>query len=36
MTGSDDDRDRNRRPSTKDLGWSHRSDTRWSNDQKVG
>jgi hypothetical protein len=36
MMGSDKDRDRSRRPSAEDQGWSHRSGTRWPDDQEVG
>jgi hypothetical protein len=36
MTGSNEDRDRSRRPSVEDRAWSHRSGTQWPNDQKVG
>jgi hypothetical protein len=32
MADSDEDRGRSRRPSVEDRGWSHRSDTRWSDD----
>jgi hypothetical protein len=36
MMGSDEVCGRSRRPGAEDRGWSHRSDTRWSNDQEVG
>jgi hypothetical protein len=36
MTGSDEERGRSRRPGAEDRGWSHRSDTLWSNDREVG
>jgi hypothetical protein len=36
MTCSDEDRDRSRRPSAEDRGWSHRSGTRWPGDREVG
>jgi hypothetical protein len=36
MTGSDEDRDRSRRPDAEDRGWPHRSSTRWSDNQEVG
>jgi hypothetical protein len=35
MTGNDEDRDRSRRPSTEDQGWSHMSGTRWPDDLEV-
>jgi hypothetical protein len=36
MACNDEDRDRIRRPSAEDRGWSHRSGTRWPGDRKVG
>jgi hypothetical protein len=36
MTCSEEDPDRSRRPGAEDRGWSHRSDTRWSDDREVG
>jgi hypothetical protein len=36
MTDSDEDHDRSRRSGAENRGWSHRSDTRWSDDQAVG
>jgi hypothetical protein len=36
MAFSDEDRDRSRRPSAEDRGWSHRSGTRWSDGREVG
>jgi hypothetical protein len=36
MTGSDEDRDRSRRPGAEDRGWSHKSDTCWLSDREVG
>jgi hypothetical protein len=33
---SGEDRGRNRRPSTEDRGWSHRSGTRWPSGREVG
>jgi hypothetical protein len=36
MVGSDEDRDRSRRPDAEDRGWSHSSGTRWSDDREVG
>jgi hypothetical protein len=36
MAGSDEDRGRSRKPDAEDLRWSHRSGTRWSDDQEVG
>jgi hypothetical protein len=35
MAGSDEDRGRSRRSDAEDQGGSHRSDTQWSDDQKV-
>jgi hypothetical protein len=35
MTCSDEDRDKSRRPSAEDRGWSHRSDTRWPGGREV-
>jgi hypothetical protein len=35
MTGSDENHGRSRRPGAEDRGWSHRSDTRWPDDQEV-
>jgi hypothetical protein len=36
MVGNDEDRDRSRRPSAEDWGWSHISGTRWPDDREVG
>jgi hypothetical protein len=36
MACSDEDRGRSKRPGVEDRGWSHRSSTRWSDDQEVG
>jgi hypothetical protein len=36
MSGCDNDRGRSRRASVEDRGWSHRSGTRWLDDQDVG
>jgi hypothetical protein len=36
MTCSNEDRGRSRRPSVEDRGWSHMSDTRWSDRREVG
>jgi hypothetical protein len=36
MAGSDEDHGRSRRPGAEDWGWSHRSGTRWPDDQEVG
>jgi hypothetical protein len=36
MACNDEDRDRSRRPSAEDRGWSHMSDTRWSGNREVG
>jgi hypothetical protein len=36
MMCSDEDRGRSRGLGAKDRGWSHRSGTRWSDDQEVG
>jgi hypothetical protein len=36
MAGSDEDRDRSRRPGAEDWGWSYRSGIQWSDDQEVG
>jgi hypothetical protein len=36
MAGSDEDHGRSRRPGAEDQGWSHRSGTRWPDDQEVG
>jgi hypothetical protein len=36
MTCSDEDHGRSKRPGAEDLGWSHRSGTRWSGDREVG
>jgi hypothetical protein len=36
MAGSDEDRDRSRRPGAEDQGWLHRLGTRWPNDWEVG
>jgi hypothetical protein len=36
MACSDEDRGRSRRPGAEDQGWSHRSGTRWPDDQEVG
>jgi hypothetical protein len=33
---SDEDRDRSRRPSAEDRGWSQRLGTQWPDDQEVG
>jgi hypothetical protein len=35
MAGNDDDHGRSRRPGAEDRGWSHRSGTRWPDDQEV-
>jgi hypothetical protein len=35
MMGSDEDRNRSRRPGAEDQRWSHMSGTRWPNDQEV-
>jgi hypothetical protein len=35
MVSSNEDRDRIRRPSAEDRGWSHRSVTRWSDGREV-
>jgi hypothetical protein len=35
MTCNDEDHGRSRRPGAEDRGWSHRSGTRWSDDQEV-
>jgi hypothetical protein len=36
MACNDEDRGRSRRPGAEDRGWSHRSGTRWPDDQVVG
>jgi hypothetical protein len=36
MVGSDEYRDRSRRPGAEDRGWSHMLGTRWPDDRKVG
>jgi hypothetical protein len=36
MAGSDENRDRSGKLSAEDQRWSHRSNTRWLNDRKVG
>jgi hypothetical protein len=36
MVGSNEDRGRSRRPDAEDQRWSHKSDTRWPDDQEVG
>jgi hypothetical protein len=36
MTGSDEDLGRSRRFGVEDRRWSHRSNTRWSDDREVG
>jgi hypothetical protein len=36
MTDIDEDQGKSRRPGAEDQGWSHRSSTRWPNDQEVG
>jgi hypothetical protein len=36
MAGNNEDRGRSRRPGTEEWGWSHRSDTRSSDDWEVG
>jgi hypothetical protein len=36
MAGSDEDRGKSWRPDAEDRGWSHRSGTRWLDDQEVG
>jgi hypothetical protein len=36
MVGSNEDRDRSRRPNAEDLGLSHRSGTQWPDDREVG
>jgi hypothetical protein len=36
MACSDEDRGRSRRSGAEDLGWSHRSGTRWPGDREVG
>jgi hypothetical protein len=36
MVSSDKNRCRSRRPGAEDRGWSHRSDTQWSDDREVG
>jgi hypothetical protein len=35
MAGSDKDHGRSRRPGAEEQGWSHRSGTRWPDDQEV-
>jgi hypothetical protein len=35
MKYSDEDRGRSRRPGLEDRGWSHRSDTLWSDGRQV-
>jgi hypothetical protein len=35
MAGSDKDHGRSRRPGTEEQRWSHRSGTRWPDDQEV-
>jgi hypothetical protein len=36
MAGSDEDHGRSMRPGVEDWGWSHKSGTRWPDDQEVG
>jgi hypothetical protein len=36
MAGSDEDHDRNRRPTVEDQGWSHRSGTPWLDNREIG
>jgi hypothetical protein len=36
MVSSDEGRDKSRRSDAEDQRWSHRSDTRWSDDRVVG
>jgi hypothetical protein len=36
MACSDEDCGRSRRPGAEDLGWSHRSGTRWPGDREIG
>jgi hypothetical protein len=36
MTCSDEDRDRSRKSSAEDRGWSHRLGTRWLGNREVG
>jgi hypothetical protein len=35
MVCSDEDHGSSRRPGVEDMGWSHRSGTRWLDDQEV-
>jgi hypothetical protein len=35
MVGSDKDHGKSRKPGVEDWGWSHRSDTRWSDNQAI-
>jgi hypothetical protein len=36
MADIDEDRDRSRRHSAEDRGWSHRPGTQWPDDREVG